>query len=215
MLLLSPRLTLTGGACAIGEQPIKGLLNPKSMARLAVGEASTNLVWPKVTSIGDVKASGNWMHAAKLDGGAAMYAAPVALSESMIELGMAIDERKDCLSMAARVAGEVVKAPGNLVISAFVTCPDITLTVTPDLKLGNNGVLLHIDLAKGKRRLGGSALALAFGQVGDECPELDDELYYLKKAFQSVQDLLSEQLISADHDVSLKLHLGTVVCGIT
>ncbi|KAL9402464.1 hypothetical protein Peur_006313 [Populus x canadensis] len=35
---------LTGGACAIGEQPIKGLVNPKAMARLAVGEALTNLV---------------------------------------------------------------------------------------------------------------------------------------------------------------------------
>ncbi|MCI35345.1 phosphoribosylformylglycinamidine synthase chloroplastic/mitochondrial-like, partial [Trifolium medium] len=35
---------VTGGACAIGEQPIKGLLDPKAMARLAVGEALTNLV---------------------------------------------------------------------------------------------------------------------------------------------------------------------------
>ncbi|VAH04252.1 unnamed protein product [Triticum turgidum subsp. durum] len=46
---------LTGGACAIGEQPIKGLLNPEAMARLAVGEALTNLVWAKVTSLADVK----------------------------------------------------------------------------------------------------------------------------------------------------------------
>ena len=58
---------LTGGACAIGEQPIKGLLDPKAMARLAVGEALTNLVWAKVASLSDVKASGNWMYAAKLD----------------------------------------------------------------------------------------------------------------------------------------------------
>ncbi|MCD7446193.1 hypothetical protein HAX54_045250 [Datura stramonium] len=78
---------LTGGACSIGEQPIKGLLDPKAMARLAVGEALTNLVWAKVTSLSDVKASGNWMYAAKLDGeGAAMYDAAVALSEAMIEL---------------------------------------------------------------------------------------------------------------------------------
>ncbi|KAJ6902154.1 hypothetical protein NC651_019815 [Populus alba x Populus x berolinensis] len=65
---------LTGGACAIGEQPIKGLVNPKAMARLAVGEALTNLVWAKITSLSDVKASGNWMYAAKLNGeGADMY----------------------------------------------------------------------------------------------------------------------------------------------
>uniref|UniRef100_A0A1D1YHX1 phosphoribosylformylglycinamidine synthase n=1 Tax=Anthurium amnicola TaxID=1678845 RepID=A0A1D1YHX1_9ARAE len=193
---------LTGGACAIGEQPIKGLLNPKAMARLAVGEALTNLVWAKVTSLSHVKASGNWMYAAKLDGeGADMYDAATALSESMIELGIAIDGGKDSLSMAAHAAGEIVKAPGNLVISVYVTCPDITQTVTPDLKLGNDGVLLHICLAKGKHRLGGSALAQAFDQVGDECPDMDD-IPYLKKTFEAIQNLLAHGLISAGHDIS-------------
>ncbi|XP_052189982.1 probable phosphoribosylformylglycinamidine synthase, chloroplastic/mitochondrial [Diospyros lotus] len=192
----------TGGACAIGEQPIKGLLNPKAMARLAVGESLTNLVWAKVTSLADVKASGNWMYAAKLDGeGAAMYDAATALSETMIKLGIAIDGGKDSLSMAAHSSGEVVKAPGNLVISAYVTCPDITKTVTPDLKLGDDGLLLLIDLAKGNRRLGGSALAQAFDQVGDECPDLDDVSYF-KRVFEGVQDLIADELISAGHDIS-------------
>ena len=58
-----------------------------------------------------------------------------------------------------------MKAPGNLVISAYVTCPDITLTVTPDLKLPGRGKLLWVDLGQGKRRLGGSALAHAYNQV--------------------------------------------------
>ncbi|OVA14622.1 AIR synthase related protein [Macleaya cordata] len=193
---------LTGGACAIGEQPIKGLLDPTAMARLAVGEALTNLVWAKITSLSDVKASGNWMYAAKLDGeGAAMFDAATALSEAMIELGIAIDGGKDSLSMAAHASGEVVKAPGNLVISVYATCPDITLTVTPDLKLGDDGVLLHIDLGKGKRRLGGSALAQVFDQVGDESPDLDD-VSYLKRVFEAVQELLTDGLISAGHDIS-------------
>lgn len=200
---------LTGGACSIGEQPIKGLLNPKAMARLAVGEALTNLVWAKVTSLGHVKASGNWMYAAKLDGeGAAMYDAAVALADTMIKLGVAIDGGKDSLSMAAHVTGEVVKAPGNLVISAYVTCPDITLTVTPDLKLGDDGVLLHIDLAKGRRRLGGSALLQTFDQVGDESPDLDDILY-LQKSFEAVQELIGERLVSSGHDIS---DGGILVC---
>ena len=60
---------------------------------------------------------------------------------------------------------QVVKAPGNLVISAYVTCPDITLTVTPDLKLPGSGKLLWVDLGCGKQRLGGSALAHAYSQV--------------------------------------------------
>ncbi|CAL1374565.1 unnamed protein product [Linum trigynum] len=202
---------LTGGACSIGEQPIKGLLNPKAMARLAVGEALTNLVWAKVTSLSDVKASGNWMYAAKLDGeGADMYDAATTLSEAMIELGIAIDGGKDSLSMAAHASGEVVKAPGNLVISTYVTCPDITKTVTPDLKLGNEGVLLHIDLGKGNRRLGGSALAQAFDQIGDECPDLDD-VSYLKKVFDGVQDLITDEIISSGHDIS---DGGLLVCAL-
>ncbi|KAM3291448.1 hypothetical protein P3S67_019737 [Capsicum chacoense] len=172
------------------------------MARLSVGEELTNLVWAKVTSLSDVKASGNWMYAAKLDGeGAAMYDAAVALSEAMIELGIAIDGGEDSLSMAAQASGEVVKAPGNLVISTYVTCPDITKTVAPDLKLGDDGVLLHIDLAKGKRRLGGSALAQVFDQIGDESPDLDD-VSYLKTVFNEVQNLISDELISAGHDIS-------------
>ncbi|XP_071900899.1 probable phosphoribosylformylglycinamidine synthase, chloroplastic/mitochondrial [Coffea arabica] len=199
---------LTGGACSIGEQPIKGLLDPKAMARLAVGEALTNLVWAKVTSLADVKASGNWMYAAKMDGeGAAMYDAALALSEAMIELGIAIDGGKDSLSMAAHTSGEVVKAPGNLVISTYVTCPDITKTVTPDLKLGDNGILLHIDLAKGKRRLGGSALAQVFDQVGNECPDLDD-VPYLKTVAEALPKLSEHQTCQ---EILPSLHIPTCI----
>ena len=50
-------------------------------------------------------------------------------------------------------------------ISAYVTCPDITLTVTPDLKLPGRGRLLHVDLGRGRKSLGGSALAQAYQQV--------------------------------------------------
>eukprot|EP00955_Chlamydomonas_euryale_P045667 353209-Chlamydomonas_euryale.AAC.4 len=44
----------------------------------------------------------------------------------MIDLKIACDGGKDSLSMAAAAGGEVVMAPGNLVVSAYVSCPDIT-----------------------------------------------------------------------------------------
>ena len=44
----------------------------------------------------------------------------------MIELGCACDGGKDSLSMAAAAGGESVMAPGNLVVSAYVGCPDVT-----------------------------------------------------------------------------------------
>ena len=59
---------------------MQGLLNPAAMARLALGEALTNLVWAAVTALPDIKASVNWMYAAKMgQEGAAMYDAAIAL----------------------------------------------------------------------------------------------------------------------------------------
>ena len=52
---------LTGAATSIGEQPLKGLVDPAAMARMALGEAMTNLVWAAATSLADIKASVNWM----------------------------------------------------------------------------------------------------------------------------------------------------------
>jgi phosphoribosylformylglycinamidine synthase len=198
---------LTGAALAIGEQPIKGLISPHAMARMSIGEALTNLVWAKVSALEDIKCSGNWMWPAKLPGeGARLYDAAVAIKESMIDLGIAIDGGKDSLSMAAMVAGssgktEVVKAPGALVISAYVTCPDITKVVTPDIKRPGDSKLLYIDLGKGKYRMGGTALSHVFGQIGNESPDLDDPLF-LKHTFNAVQRLISKDLILSGHDRS-------------
>lgn len=40
-----------GSATAIGEQPIKGLINTKAGARMSVAEALTNLVFAQVSDI--------------------------------------------------------------------------------------------------------------------------------------------------------------------
>jgi len=198
---------ITGAATAIGEQPIKGLLSPPAMARMCVGEALTNLVWALTSGLEDVKCSGNWMWAAKLPGeGNALYEAAGALSGILLQLGIAIDGGKDSLSMAAIApqpggGEEIVKAPGSLVVSAYVTCPDITKTVTPDLKLPGSGRLLYVDLGDGKQRLGGSALAQVFEQVGDESPDIED-VGMLGRAFSVVQQLIDDGLVCAGHDRS-------------
>ena len=58
------------------------------------------------------------MWPAKLPGeGASLYDACAAMCSVMSSLGIAIDGGKDSLSMAARVGGDTVKAPGSLVIS--------------------------------------------------------------------------------------------------
>ncbi len=197
----------TGAAISIGEQPIKGLISPAAMARMAVAEAITNILWAKVSRLEDIRCSANWMWAAKLPGeGAALYDAAEALRDIMIELGIAVDGGKDSLSMAAMVQGvngdrEVVKAPGALVISAYATCPDITKVVTPDIKRPGHSRLLYIDLGKGRYRLGGSALAHVYNQIGDESPDIEDP-QLLRRTFLAVQRLIEDDLILSGHDIS-------------
>ncbi|XP_075417024.1 phosphoribosylformylglycinamidine synthase isoform X2 [Tenrec ecaudatus] len=194
---------LVGAATALGEQPVKSLLDPKVAARLAVAEALTNLVFAAVTDLRDVKCSGNWMWAAKLPGeGAALADACEAMVAVMAALGVAVDGGKDSLSMAARVGAETVRAPGSLVISAYAVCPDITATVTPDLKQpGGRGHLLYVPLSPGQHRLGGTALAQCFSQLGDQPPDLDlpENLVH---AFSVTQQLLKDRCLCSGHDVS-------------
>ncbi|PNW79730.1 hypothetical protein CHLRE_08g364800v5 [Chlamydomonas reinhardtii] len=191
----------TGLATSIGEQPIKGLIDSAAMARLALGEAMTNLVWARATALQDIRASVNWMYAAKMKSeGAAMWDAAVSLRDAMLDLGVACDGGKDSLSMAAAAGGETVMAPGNLVVSAYVGCPDITQVVTPDLKLGDGGVLVHVDLGAGRRRLGGSALAQAYNQLGNDCPDVTSAT--LRGMWEATQSLLAAGHLSAGHDIS-------------
>ncbi|XP_043359671.1 phosphoribosylformylglycinamidine synthase isoform X3 [Dermochelys coriacea] len=202
VVALSPFETV-GAATALGEQPLKGLIDPGAGARLAVGEALTNLVFARVTDLRDVKCSGNWMWAAKQAGeGAALVDACRAMCAVMAQLGVAVDGGKDSLSMAARVGTDIVMAPGTLVVSAYAVCPDITATVTPDLKCPDGkGALLYVELCPERHRLGGSALAQCYSQLGDCCPDLENP-DTLAACFRVTQQLLQESVVSAGHDVS-------------
>ena len=192
----------SGAATAIGEQPVKMLVDPAAGARMAVGEALTNLVWAKIKDPEQVKCSANWMWAPKLPGeGAAINDAARAMREAMIAVGMAADGGKDSLSMATKVGDETVKSPRQLVISAYAAMDDIGKVVTPDLKHPGAGSLIFIDPAGGRNRLGGTALAQTLGMLGSESADMDEPLL-LRKTFAAVQDLIDRGLISAGHDRS-------------
>jgi len=193
---------LSGAATAIGEQPIKMLVDPKAGARMAVGEALTNLVWARIDTLEGVKCSANWMWAPKLPGeGAALYDAACAMRDAMITLGIAVDGGKDSLSMATRVGDETVRSPRELVISVYATMADITRKVTPDIKRPGDSILIFIDLAEGKNRLGGSALAQTVKQIGDVSPDMDNP-DLVKHGFNAVQACIDEGLVLSGHDRS-------------
>jgi phosphoribosylformylglycinamidine synthase len=194
--------SLSGGATAIGEQPVKMLVDPAKGARMAVGESLTNLVWAKIDDLEQVKCSANWMWAPKLPGeGAALFDAAKGMCDAMIAVGMAVDGGKDSLSMATMVGDETVKSPRELVISAYAAMSDINKVVTPDLKRAGASSLLFIDLANGKNRLGGSALAQTRSRLGNDCPDMDDPKA-VKHAFLAVQEAIGKGLLTAGHDRS-------------
>ncbi len=197
---------LSGVALSLGEQPIKGLISPQAMAHMSVAEALLNMIGAKITNLTDIKCSANWMLAAKQPGeGVWLYDAACALRDILTELGIAIDGGKDSLSMAAKTLGpngnmQIVKAPGELVIANYAPMKDITYKVNCDLKKpGNN--LLFIDLSSGKNRLGGSALAQVYAQVGDDCPDVSD-VGLLKRTFEAIQQLIKQGLVLSVHDRS-------------
>jgi len=201
-VIAQSHFVLSGAATAIGEQPIKMLVNPQAGARMAVGEALTNLVWASIDTLEGVKCSANWMWAPKLPGeGAALYDAACAMRDAMIALGIAVDGGKDSLSMATRVGDETVKSPRELVISAYASMENITKVVTPDIKRPGESILLFIDLAEGRNRLGGTALAQTLKQVGDVSPDMNNP-DLVKRAFNVIQELIDKTLILAGHDRS-------------
>ncbi|OGZ78773.1 MAG: phosphoribosylformylglycinamidine synthase [Candidatus Staskawiczbacteria bacterium RIFOXYB1_FULL_37_44] len=192
---------LTGVASALGEQPLKMLIDPKAGARMAVGEMLTNLMSAGGIDLSKVRCRANWMWPAKMPGeGALMYDAAVAMRDAMIALGIAPDGGKDSLSMAATVDGELVKAPGELVILGYASMPDITKVLTPDIKAPGESYLGLIDLGLGKNRLGGSALLQALNQIGDETPDCDPDL--LKSTWKAIQILHDCGVILSLHDRS-------------
>jgi len=211
-------LDVRGAGTAIGEQPIKGLIDPAAMARMSVAEGLTNLVFcGGLTNSGlpgepldHIKAEGNWMWAAKLDGEAsAMWSACEAMRDVMLALKVSVDGGKDSLSMAAKVPSgeglETVKAPGALTISLYCTTEDVNLCVTPDLKEPSSKLLLVPLGEPGKYPLGASALAQTLGMVGnaDECPDCcGEQVAKLKAAFGVTQALIREGRIRAGQDIS-------------
>ena len=97
---------------------------------------------------------------------------------------------------------KAVTAPVSLIVSAFSPALDVRLSVTPQLQVdvGETRLLL-VDVAAGCQRLGGSALAQVYRQIGDEVPDVERP-QLLAALFSLVQELLRQNLLLAYHDRS-------------
>ena len=205
---LSDYLSYSGEAMAIGERTPLALIDAPASGRMAIGEAITNLAAAAIDRIGNIKLSANWMAPAGHPGeDANLYDTVRAVGMELCPaLGIAIPVGKDSMSMKSvwNQNGEefAVTAPLSLIVSAFTPVSDVRLTLTPQLRMdrGDSDLIL-IDLGKGQNRLGASALAQVYGQLGHHGPDLNDP-QALKRFFGVIQEMNRDGLLLAYHDRS-------------
>ena len=195
-----------GEAMSIGERAPVALLDFAASARLAVGEALTNIAATQIGALNRVKLSANWMAAAGHPGeDAGLYEAVKAIGEELCPaLGLTIPVGKDSMSMKTRwqegTEQREMTSPLSLVISAFARVEDVRRTVTPQLATVDNALLL-IDLGKGNNALGATALAQVYRQLGDVTADVRD-VAQLKGFWDAMQALVAEGKLLAWHDRS-------------
>jgi len=200
---------MSGEAMSVGERTPVALISPTASARLAVGEAITNIAGASIAQLSDITMSANWMAACGDDvEDAALFDAVHAVGEELCPaLGIAIPVGKDSLSMRANwtdsnAEGEQDKSvvsPMSLVITAFAPVVDVAQTLTPEL-INGDSAFYRIDLSKGKLRLGGSILAQTLSQLGNDCPDLAQPSD-LVDFFNFIQAGNAQNVISAYHDI--------------
>ena len=197
-----------GEAIAMGERTPVAVLDAPASGRLAVAEAITNILAADIDSLSQIRLSANWMAACGEPGeDAALYETVRAVAMELCpQLDIAIPVGKDSLSMktAWREDGveKSVVAPVSLIVSAFAPVADARRTLTPALQLDERPTSLWlIDLADGRNRLGGSALAQVYGQLGEEPPDLDQP-QRLTQLAAALRDLRAAGMLRAYHDRS-------------
>lgn len=216
-ITLSDYEGFVGEAMAIGERTPLALLDAAAAARMAVGEAITNLCAAPVESLHRVKLSANWMAACGHAGeDALLFDAVKAVGMELCPaLDISIPVGKDSLSMQAQWhdQGEAHKSvsPVSLVISAFAPVTDVRQQLTPLLAREEDSDLWLIGLGAGKKRLGGSVLAQVYPQAGGDAawpafagegvPDLDDP-ERLRDFFHLIADAREAGVLLAYHDRS-------------
>jgi phosphoribosylformylglycinamidine synthase len=213
----------TGEAMAMGERTNLAIIDAPASCRMAIAEAITNIAGANIGDIKNIKLSANWMCACGEDGeDAALYASVKTVGEDICpKLGVSIPVGKDSLSMRtvwqdSKSQTQKIIAPLSLVASSFSPVKDVRKTVTADIKnidavqaeSPDKGLarvrgskLILLDLGQKKNRLGGSALAQVYNQVGNEHPDLEDTALFIK-FFNVVQELVEKGLILSYHDRS-------------
>lgn len=192
----------SGLATAIGHAPVAGLIDAASGSVLSIAEALTNIIWaPMPDKIKSISLSANWMWPAKNPGeNARIYEAVKAASDFACAIGINIPTGKDSMSMTQKYKDDVVLAPGTVIITSSGEVTDVKKVVEPVLVNDQSKELLFIDFSFMERALGGSAFAQSINKLGTKAPTVADPARFVQ-AFNTVQELIEQELILAGHDV--------------
>jgi phosphoribosylformylglycinamidine synthase len=204
---LSDFFAYAGEAMSIGERTPLALIDSAAAARMAVGEALTNLAAAPVANLSEVKLSANWMAAAAFPGeDVLLFDAVKAVGMELCPaLDISIPVGKDSLSMQAQWHADGIEqksiSPVSLVITAFARVADVRKQLTPQIQKNVESDLWLIGLGAGKQRMGGSILAQCYSSFGGSCPDLDDPKL-LNAFFDLIQAARTQELLLAYHDRS-------------
>lgn len=193
-----------GVATSIGHAPAVALIDAEAGSIISVAEALTNIVWAPLThGLKGVSLSANWMWPSKnLGEDARLYAATKALSDFVCDLGINVPTGKDSLSMTQKYPdGDQVFSPGTVIVSTVAEVADVKKVVEPVMVKNLNTTFIHIDLSFDKFKLGGSSFAQSINQLGNEAPTVTNVEYFMD-GFETIQNLISKNLILAGHDIS-------------
>ena len=193
-----------GIATSLGHAPVAGMVSASNGSVLSIAETLTNIVWtPLEQGLKGISLSANWMWPCKNAGeDARLYEAVKAVSDFSIALGINVPTGKDSLSMTQKYkGGDVVYAPGTVIISAVAEAKDVRNVIEPVIKPIKGSEILYIDMSSDKLQLGGSAFAQIVNKLGTSTPTVKDASYFAK-VFTTIQELIEDKQVLAGHDIS-------------
>lgn len=198
-------LTFPGVVTSIGEQPIKGIYDIEKMVRLTVAEMLTNMIWAGIEDFSMIRCAANWMWANNTPNDKfLLHKAVGVLSETLSDLGIAIDGGKDSLSMSVKTQKKTIKAPNTLVLTGYVTTENVTQKVTAGFVNEYNHII-YINLSHKKNRMGGGIMAQVCdglsGCPNDDIPDFES-LDKFPLLFEYIQYHIKAENIVAGHDIS-------------
>lgn len=202
----SANIIFPGVVSSVGEQPIKGLIDIKKMVRLTVAEMLTNLIFANIEDFTMIRCSGNWMwDNTSANGKYELVTAVKELEHILTELKIAVDGGKDSLSMSVKSKDDInISAPNTLVLTSYVTIPDISLKVNAGL-VRYDSKIIHVNLSSFRHRLEGTILAQCYdkleGADPTDVPDFENPVQIVK-LFTLMNKYIRNGHVFSGHDIS-------------